>query len=139
MSRLPFSPRRLAAGFVLAAALLLPASAHAGWLSVRNDTKSPLVVQEVVIVNNVNRPGKLRQLFAGEVSLENVAAPCTRRIVIFDPRQPNVPLYRGDIACTGDDQFFAIQWDAPPRNSPRPPQIKLVTVAPPNDKPSPHP
>jgi hypothetical protein len=121
------------AGLTLFVALLLPAAAPAGWLSIRNDTKGSLVVQEVVVVNRTPRPGKLRQLYAGEVALENIAGPGVRRFLVFDPRQPAVPLYRAEIMCTGDDQFFSLQWETPP-GSPTPPQLKLVSVPPPGDK-----
>jgi hypothetical protein len=123
----------------LLAVLLVPASASAGWLSIRNETKNPLVVQEVVIVNRVQRPGKLRQLFAGEVALENIANPCVRRFVVFDPRQPNIPLLRAEISCTTDDQFFSLQWEPLPRGAPagQQPMLKLVIVPPPADKTTP--
>ena len=56
-------------------------------------------------------------------------------------------LFRGDIACTGEDQFFAIQLDPPPPvpkgQKPLPPKVKLVPAQapPPNatTKPAPAP
>lgn len=112
---------------VLTVAALGPTPAWAGWLGFRNDTRATLVLQEIVLVNGQARRGAQRQLGAGELAVESVNGAGVKRLLIFDPRQPAVPLLRVDVPYTGADQIFSIQVE-PPAAPAAPPRCKLVPV-----------
>jgi hypothetical protein len=118
---------RLAA-LVLTATALGPAPASAGWLSLRNDTRTTLIVQEIVIINGQPRRGTQRQLYPGEVAVESVAGAGVKRLLVFEPKMPTVPLLRTERNYTGADQVFSIQLEAGPTPG-APPRCKLVPVA----------
>jgi hypothetical protein len=122
---MPRGARWLRNLLAVTALALAPAAAEAGWLSVRNDTRGTLVVQEIVVVNNQARRGPQRQLFAGEIAVESVTGAGVKRFIVFDPKQPNVILLNEDVKYTGADQVFSIQVD-PPAMAGLPPQYKLV-------------
>jgi hypothetical protein len=102
-------------------------TASAGSLSLRNDTRTTLIVQEIVIVQGQARRGPQRQLYPGEVAVETVAGAGVKRLMIFDPKQPMVPLLRADLPYTGADQVFAIRLEPGPTPQ-APPRAKLVPV-----------
>jgi len=113
----------------LAVLAMLPAVAAAGSLSIRNDTHSTLVVQEIVTVNGQARRGQQKQLLSGEVAVESVAGAGVKRLIAFDPRQPTVILLTVDVKYTGADQTLSLQVD-PPTAAGLPPRYKLVPAIP---------
>lgn len=76
----------------LALAALAPAAPASGWASLRNDTARPLVVRELAADGGA---GRGRTLDPGEVGMERCADG--RRVLIYDPRRPDEPLYRGPL------------------------------------------
>jgi hypothetical protein len=112
---------------VLAASALGSAPASAGWLSLRNDTRTTLVVQEIVVVNGQARRGTQRQLYPGEAAVESVSGAGVKRLLILDPKKPTLPLLRTDVNYTGADQVFSIQVEPGPTPG-APPRCKLVPV-----------
>lgn len=112
---------------VLALAALGPTPAVAGWLGFRNDTRTTLIVQDVVLVHGQARRGAQRKLGAGELAVESVSGAGIKRLLILDPRQPTRPLLRVDVSYTGADQIFSIQIE--PATMPGAlPRCKLVPV-----------
>jgi hypothetical protein len=92
------------------------ARADSTWLGLRNDTDAPLVVQEIVLVKNQVRRGASRKLLPGESAFDAQVVPAAKRVVIFDPRDPDRPLYQGDVAAA----FYSIHTDPAARPG-RPP------------------
>jgi hypothetical protein len=80
----------------------------ANWLTIKNDTGKPVVVQEVVTVNGQPRRGKPVPLLAGETIREFLPGPTVKRIEIYDPQNPKVPLASGNLNCPAENQTFSI-------------------------------
>lgn len=97
--------------------------ARAGWITIRNDTKQTLVVQEVTTVNGKTKPGKAIKLLPGESVRENKSKAGSKSIVVYDPAQPDTPLLRGKIEWGKDDTTFSL--------SPEKKSIALAAVDPP--------
>lgn len=108
--------------------LLGPASALAGWLGFRNDTKTPLVIQTSTISDGGVTPGRPMSMYPAEVAWDNVVEPCIKNIAIYDPKQPKRPLFETKIQCGEADLFFSVQM-------PLPGQFKLVPAKPPSPPP----
>jgi hypothetical protein len=102
--------------------------ASAGWLSFRNDTRSTLVIQEIVVVNGQARRGPQRQLYPGEVAVESVSRPGVKHLLIIDPKQPSTPLLRTEVSYTTADQIYSIRLESPPVAGAQP-RCKLVPVS----------
>ena len=102
------SPYRHFAIVLFALASLGASQARAGWITIRNDTKQTLVVQEVTTVNGKVKAGKAIKLLPGESVRENRANPGSKDIVVYDPAQPNAPLLRGKIEWGKDDTVFSL-------------------------------
>jgi hypothetical protein len=83
-------------------------TAFANWLTIKNDTGKPVVVQEVVTVNGQPRRGKPVPLLAGETIREFLPGPTVKRIEIYDPSNPKVPLASGNLNCPAENQTFSI-------------------------------
>lgn len=92
----------------IALASLGASQARAGWITIRNDTKQTLVVQEVTIVNGKTRAGKAIKLLPGESVRENRSKAGSKSIVVYDPAQPDTPLLRGKIEWGKDDATFSL-------------------------------
>jgi hypothetical protein len=97
--------------------------ARAGWITIRNDTKQTLVVQEVKTVNGKTKAGKSIKLLPGEAVREYRSNPGTKSIVVYDPAQPQSPLLRSKIDWGKDDSTFSL--------SPEMKSIALAAVEPP--------
>jgi len=96
----------------LAAVLLFafwPATSNGGWLGFRNDTQAVIVVQQSYVVNNQVVPGRPRVLYPGEVNWDSVIHPCVRTIAVYDPRQPQRPLYQEKLSCGAHDLFYTVK------------------------------
>jgi hypothetical protein len=134
-------PRQTTGGFGLAllGVALIPAFADAAWLGYKNNTNGIVVIQatDLVVVNGqvkTGRPGKAHTLYPGEVAWDPIAAPGSRMISIYDPKQNNRLLYQDRVDCNKNDIFLSLQMVQPPavRGQPQPPpQLKLLpTVLP---------
>jgi len=74
-------------------------SASAGWMGFRNDTKDTLVIQETIIINGQPKAGRPQRLFAGEAVRDAQFIGGQRLFSVYDPKNPNKPVYTGNFAC----------------------------------------
>lgn len=95
---------------LLAAAALVfsSGSAFANWLTLKNDTGKPIVIQETVVVNGQTKRGKPIPLLGGETNREFLPGPTVKRIEVYDPQNPNVPVWSGNVNCPADNQTYSI-------------------------------
>ena len=86
-------------------------TATAGWVTVKNDTKQVIVIQEVG--GPLNRPirGKCIKLQPGETYREFQLLAGSKNVVIFDSEALNVPLVQDKLTWVKDDAKFEIQPD----------------------------
>lgn len=86
-------------------------SAKAGWITVKNDTKQVIVIQEVG--GPLNRPirGKCIKLQPGETYREFQLLAGSKNVVIYDSEAPTVPLVQDKLTWVKDDAKFEIQPD----------------------------
>lgn len=97
-----------AAGVILTLIVLTGVSLAAPpgeWVSIRNETNRPLVVRE--LKNDGDALGRGRTLYPGEVGLER--AGDGRRVLIYDPRRPDEPLFRGSLTVEMGRPTLAIR------------------------------
>jgi hypothetical protein len=86
-------------------------AARAGWITVTNETKQPIVIQETS--GPLNRPvrGKCVKLQPGETYREYSLLGGTRNVVIYDAAVPNIPLVMDTMKWEKDGAAFAIKTD----------------------------
>jgi hypothetical protein len=86
----------------------------AGWMGFRNDTKDTIVIQETLNIGGQARPGKPQRLFVGDAVRDTPAAGGQRRISIFDPNNPNQPIYSSNFPCPAANEniLYSIKRDA---------------------------
>ena len=97
--------------FTLAAMLAAVAPARAGWITVKNDTKQVILIQEVG--GPLNRPirGKCIKLQPGETYREYQLLAGSKNIVLFDLDAPSAPLAQDKLTWVKDDATFTITPD----------------------------
>lgn len=102
--------------FALALALLVGLfgtadAARAGWITVTNDTKQTIVIQETS--GPLNRPvkGKCVKLQPGETYREYSLLGGTRTVVVYDAATPNAPLTAEKMTWEKADAAFALKTD----------------------------
>ena len=85
--------------------------ARAGWITVTNDTKQTIVIQETS--GPLNRPvkGKCVKLQPGETYREYSLLGGTRSVVIYDAAAPNAPLTSDKLVWDKADAAFAVKTD----------------------------
>lgn len=105
-----------------------PASSRAAWLGLRNDSKTPIIVQTSTVVNNQTCPGRPLILYPGEVTWDCVVQPCIKDITICDAKTKKAIFEKKGTACGTTDVFFSIQAGTPG-------QMKLVPTMPPTPPP----
>ena len=104
--RLRFRLLALAATLLAAAG---PARAGDGtWVTLKNNTRQVVVVQETVVCNGLVKRGKAIRLLPGETVREFQAAPAVKKVEIFDGRSPGKLLWSGNLNCSGSAQTFTI-------------------------------
>jgi hypothetical protein len=121
------------------AVALMPAVVDAATLTLRNDTKGPVIVQGFSLVNRVLRQ-KRHVLQPGD-EFKELVVPGTKLIVIADAKQPTEILCKETIHVAGADLFFAIETEEPavvdkPKGKALPvakakkeqPKVKLVPI-----------
>ncbi len=115
------TPFRSICPAILALTALIGAgeSARAGWITVKNDTKQVIVIQEVG--GPLNRPirGKCIKLQPGETYREFQLLAGSKSIALYDSEAPTIPLSQDKLMWAKDDATFAIKPDGK--------SIKLVT------------
>jgi hypothetical protein len=131
-------------GLALLGIALIPLAANAAWLGYKNNTGSIVVIQaaDLVVINGqvkTGRPGKAHTLYPGEVAWDPIAAPGSRMISIYDPKQNNRVIHQDRIDCNKNDIFLSLQMVQPPavRGQPQPPpQLRLMPTVLPAQAPS---
>lgn len=100
----------------LALALLVSAygplnAANAGWITITNDTKQVILVQEMS--GPLNRPvkGKCIKLQPGETYREYSLLGGSRSVIIYDASAPNTPLSADTMTWDKTDAAFALKAD----------------------------
>jgi hypothetical protein len=81
------------------AVLALANPVYAGWMGFRNDTNETIVVQETIIVNGKEKPGRPQRLMTGEALRDTQCQGAQKQISIFNAKNTNVPLLSGNFAC----------------------------------------
>jgi hypothetical protein len=104
----PGRSRLIAFALAVAAALAFAGAADAGWVTFKNDTGKPIVVQEVVIVNGKQVRGKPTKLLAGESFREFQNMPGVKNYEIYDAANPKTVLWSNQLNCKADKQSFSI-------------------------------
>src|SRR5262245_42025195 len=84
----------------------VPATASAEVLIIRNDTKVPLVVQGVCVVNGKVVRDQPMPVQAG--GMVKVVLPGNKQITVFEARPPNLPLFQGTVPASLQDQLYSI-------------------------------
>jgi hypothetical protein len=106
----------------IAACLILPAGLRAETLTIRNDTKIPLVIQTAIVVNNqvkVDRPIVIKSGASATVAL-----PGNKLISVYNGRNPSQILNKSTIPASKEDGTYSIQADVLPG------RVKLEAVKP---------
>jgi hypothetical protein len=83
-------------------------SASAGWVCIKNETKIPLIVQELPDRPTARR-GKLVKLLPGEIYREYHRTAGERKVRIFDARTPGKPLGQGKLIWKSADVMLRIE------------------------------
>ena len=81
----------------------------ANWVTIKNDTGHAIVVQEAVVVNGQVRRGKPTNVLAGETIREFCPGPTVKRIEVYDPQNPNQPVWAGNLNCKDNVQTFSVE------------------------------
>jgi hypothetical protein len=71
----------------------------AGWMGFRNDTKDTIVIQETMTVNGQPKLSQPQKLLVGQAVRDTLNVGAQRRFSIYDPKNPNVPIYTGNFNC----------------------------------------
>jgi hypothetical protein len=130
-------------GLALLAIALIPAFSDAAWLGYKNNTGGIVVIQaaDLVVVNGqvkTGRPGKAHTLYPGELAWDPIAAPGSRMITVYDPKQNNRVIYQERVDCNKNDIFLSLQMVQPPTvrgQPPPPPALKLLPTVLPSQAP----
>jgi hypothetical protein len=85
--------------------------ASAGWLTIKNETNQPVVLQETVAVNNQVRRGKPIRLMPGEVLREYQSGNGTKSISVLECGGQKRTLCTHELTWTRNDHSFAVRKD----------------------------
>jgi len=83
-------------------------SAQAGWFTMKNDTNSVLIVQEL---DANQKAGKPQRLYPGEVARTASLSAPSKALVVYDAKQPQHPLYRGVVQCSSTNPTVTFKMD----------------------------
>ncbi len=100
---------------------LAQATACAGWIVYRNEMTETVVLQQVTVVNNQIRRCPPVKLLPNEQARVSTTGPCARKVLLFDPKQPNQPIFQADLPPNIETLSLAIQKESG--------MIKLVPIA----------
>lgn len=92
--------------------------AMAGWITIRNDTKQELAIQEVTLVGGKPQFGKTVKLLPGEAIRELKTTPGSKSVIVAEVAKPNIVIARGTLEWKKDDLVFSIRSD-----------MKVTTIA----------
>lgn len=106
-----FPARRKLITFVVAflATCAFVTAADAGWVTFKNDTKNPVVVQQVVnLPNGKQARGVPHKLAAGESFREFQNKADVNTYEVLDPGNPPTKLWSGPLNCKAESQSFSV-------------------------------
>ena len=93
---------------LMAVTLLGAQSAAASWITIRNDTKQTVVVQETRVVNGQVKRCKPVTLLPGEAVREFLSGPRVKKVDVLDGHNPKRSLWSGILHCKDESQAFSI-------------------------------
>jgi hypothetical protein len=104
---------RLSCLLGLSVAIAGNARADAGWMGFRNDMKDTIVIQETLVINGQNKPGRPQRLFTGDAIRDTQFVGPQRRISIFDLKNTKQPIYTGNFNCpaANENLLYCIKSD----------------------------
>jgi len=102
----------------------------ASWITIKNNTRQIVIVQETKTVNGQIRRCKPVTLLPGETLREFLAGPGMKKLDVFDGNNPKRTLWSGSLSCQEESQTFSIVdssgaivvrpvGSAPPRTKPK--------------------
>jgi hypothetical protein len=97
---------------VVFAMIIAAGPACAGWITIRNDTKAEISVQEAIVVNGRVKLGKAVKLLPGESLKEHRANAGSKTVVVAEATKPLAAIARGTLEWKKDDITFSIKSDA---------------------------
>jgi hypothetical protein len=80
----------------------------AGWITLKNETRTELVVQPIVTINGRERLGKAIKLMPGETLKQWEAAPGSRTIQLYDPANANRSVIRSRLEWSTADATYTV-------------------------------
>jgi hypothetical protein len=83
-------------------------TAGASWITIKNNTKQMVVVQETMTVNGQVKRCKPVSLLPGETLREFLSGPAVKRIDVLDGHNPKRSLWSGSLHCKDESQTFSI-------------------------------
>ncbi len=95
---------------VAALSLTFPHGAFAGqWYTLRNESPRVLIVQEVYRVQHHLRRGQPKRLHPGESLRDAWNGRKAKQLLLFDPSEPQQPLYRVSLSYPSSQPIYAIR------------------------------
>jgi hypothetical protein len=82
--------------------------AWAGWLTIQNQTNQTVIIQETYVIAGKPRRGRPIQLLAGETVREFFPSPTIKTVELYDVKNPQRPLWSGQIPCRNNTQTYII-------------------------------
>lgn len=97
---------------ILAAGLFGPVGrATAGWVTIKNETDHPVVVQDSCVVKGQVRRGKPIRLMPGEVVREYQSCPGGKTVHVVESGGRKRSLTSGELTWDKGDQSYAVRKD----------------------------
>jgi hypothetical protein len=85
--------------------------AEAGWVTIKNDTNAPIVLQQTICVNGQPKCGKPIRLLPGETVREWQPGSTVTKVEVFDGQNPKKSLYTGNLNIKDENQSFSVTTD----------------------------
>ena len=83
-------------------------TAAASWITIKNNTKQMVTVQETKTVNGQLKRCKPVTLLPGETLREFLEGPGVKKLDVFDGHNPRRSLWSGNLSCQEKSQTFSI-------------------------------
>jgi hypothetical protein len=106
----------------IAACFLFAGGLRAETITIRNDTKVPLVIQTAVVINGQVRVDRPVAIKAGGAT--TITLPGNKLITVYNGRNPSQVLNKSNIPASKEDDTYSIQADILPG------RVKLEQVKP---------
>jgi hypothetical protein len=92
----------------LAAVVSFAETSTASWITIKNDTKQMVVVQETRIVRGQVKRCKPVSLLPGETLREFLSGPDVKKIDVLDGHNPKRSVWSGSLHCKDESQTFSV-------------------------------